>query len=137
MGDEFTQQIKNYGLDAMDLPQLFGEEEISCFQFAKSPKISCYLYVCVSGPYATIESDKEEIRNYRFPLKLYCRKSLAKYTEMAKDNYFNVSKSGIDFYEKLFSTPFPFEKLDQVFIPDYNFGAMENVGCVVYNDNYI
>ena len=44
---------------------------------------------------------------------------------------------GISFYEELFSTPYPFAKLDQVFIPDYNMGAMENVGCVIYNDAYV
>ena len=77
-----------------------------------SPKISSYLYSCISGPYATIESDIEAVKKYRFPMKLYCRKSLTKYTEKAKESYFNVSKSGIDFYEKLFSTPFPFSKLD-------------------------
>lgn len=44
------------------------------------------------------------------------------------------TKSGIDFYEEFFSTPYPFAKLDQVFVPDYNMGAMENVGCVIYND---
>ena len=56
---------------------------------------------------------------------------------MAKDEYFNVTKCGIDFYEKLFSTPYPFDKLDQVFVPDYNMGAMENVGCVIYRDDYV
>ena len=54
-----------------------------------------------------------------------------------RDAYYHVTKCGIDFYEGLFSTPYPFSKLDQVFIPDYNMGAMENVGCVIYRDEYI
>jgi aminopeptidase N len=93
-----------------------------------------YLYSCIAGPYSTIVSDKAEVKNYRFPRKLYCRKSLEKYVEKAKEEYFLVTKSGIDFYEKLFSTKYPFAKMDQVFIPDYNMGAMENVGCVIYRD---
>lgn len=60
----------------------------------------------------THESDKPEVQNYKFPLKLYSRKSVAKYVAAAKEDYFNVTKSGIDFYEKLFSTPYPFDKLD-------------------------
>ena len=37
----------------------------------------------------------------------------------------------------MFSTPYPFDKLDQVFCPDYRMGAMENVGNITYNDEYI
>ena len=33
--------------------------------------------------------------------------------------------------------PYSFEKLDQVFLPDYTFPAMDNVGCIVYTDKYI
>ena len=45
--------------------------------------------------------------------------------------------SGINFYEELFSTKYPWGKLDQAFCPDYAMGAMENVGLVLYNDMYI
>ncbi len=37
----------------------------------------------------------------------------------------------------MFSTPYPFDKLDQVFCPDYRMGAMENVGNKTYNDEYV
>lgn len=116
---------------------MFKTEGVSCIEFGLSPKISCYLFSIIAGPYVTIESAKPEIQNYRFPLKLYARKSIAKYVEKAKEEYFNVTKCGIDYYEKLFSTPYPFDKLDQVFVPDYNMGAMENVGCVIYRDDYV
>jgi len=116
---------------------MFDGEEVSCFEFGKSVIISVYLYSCIAGPYATVESEKPEIKNYQFPLKLHCRKSISKYLEMSKDEYFNCTKSGIDFYEKLFSTKYPFAKLDQVFIADYNMAAMENEGCVIYRDEYI
>jgi aminopeptidase N len=99
--------------------------------------MSTYLYCFIAGPYTTFESDREEIRNYRYPLRLHCRKSLAKYLERSKEEYFTVSKCGIDFYEELFSTKFPWGKLDQAFVPDYSMGAMENVGMVVYRDEYL
>jgi len=66
-----------------------------------------------------LESDQEEIKNFKIPLKLYSRRSVKKYLEKAKETYFNVTRSGISFYEELFSTPFPFSKLDQVFVPDF------------------
>lgn len=48
-----------------------------------------------------------------------------------------MTKHGIHYYEKMFSTPYPFDKFDQVFCPDYRCGAMENVGLVTYNDLYV
>ena len=53
------------------------------------------------------------------------------------DLWFDSANKCIDFYEDFFSTPFPFNKLDHVFVADYNMGAMENVGCVLYTDTYI
>ena len=105
--------------------------------FEQSPKMSTYLYCFIAGPYAMITSDRDEIKNYRYPLRLQCRKSLAKYCEKAKEDYFTTTKAGIDYYEKLFSTPYPWGKLDQAFIPDYQHGAMENVGMVLYTDTYL
>ena len=43
----------------------------------------------------------------------------------------------MDFYAQLFDQPYPFSKYDQVFVPEYNSGAMENVGCVTYNEAYL
>ena len=40
-------------------------------------------------------------------------------------------------YEPLFGHPYPFNKYDQVFVPEHNYGAMENVGCVTYNELYM
>jgi len=91
----------------------------------------------VAGPYVTHESDKDEIKNYKIPLKIYSRKSIEKYVALQKELYFNVTKSGIDFYATLFSTAYPFDKLDQNFVPDYNMGAMENVGNIIYRDDYV
>jgi aminopeptidase N len=43
----------------------------------------------------------------------------------------------IRYYEEIFGTAWPFGKLDHIFAADYNMGAMENVGCVLYTENYI
>ena len=133
----FREQISSYGLDAKEFTSPFEGEDVSCFEFGESPKLSVYLYSMIAGPYEAIVSDRDEIKNYKFPLKLYSRQSIKKYVEKAKEEYFHVTKCGIDFYEDLFGTDYPFEKLDQVFVPDYNMGAMENVGCVIYRDDYV
>ena len=33
--------------------------------------------------------------------------------------------------------PYPFGKYDQLFVPEYNMGAMENAGCVTFRDEYV
>jgi len=53
------------------------------------------------------------------------------------DDFFRISKASLRYYEMMFDTPYPFDKLDSVFCPDYAMGAMENVGCITYNDDYI
>ncbi len=47
---------------------------------------------------------------------------------------FEVTRQGIDFYSRLFDQPFPFTKYDQIFVPEFNAGAMENVGAVTFHD---
>ena len=37
----------------------------------------------------------------------------------------------------MFDQPYPFDKIDSIFCPDYSMGAMENVGCITYNDDMI
>ena len=70
-------------------------------------------------------------------MRIFCRKSLTKYVEKMKDDWIRITKGSIRFYEQMFDTPYPFDKLDQIFCPDYAMGAMENVGAITYNDDYV
>lgn len=113
---------------------MFGETKHHCFEFEKSQPISTYLYSCVVGPFSILYPSDD---SYRIPMRLFCRKSLEKYVQNIKDDWFRVTRAGIDFYEGIFNTKYAFGKFDQVFAPDYNMGAMENVGCVLYRDDYV
>ena len=99
--------------------------------FDPSFKISTYLYAIVVGPFGFHERVKDGYPKMR----IYARKSLmedVKYEEM-----FDVTESGMDFYKGFFGEPYPFRKYDQVFVPEHNYGAMKNVGCVTYNEHYM
>ena len=48
-----------------------------------------------------------------------------------------MTRQGFEFYEEQFKTPYPFEKYDQLFVPEFNAGAMENAGCVTYLETYV
>jgi aminopeptidase N len=100
--------LKEYSIDEDVFTSYFDGEKVNCFQFDESYRISTYLFCFVAGPYVCFESDKPEIKDYKVPMRIFCRKSIAKYVEKLKEDYFRVSKAGIDYYSKTFSTPYPF-----------------------------
>lgn len=102
--------------------------------FNESFRISTYLYAIVAGPFAFHERPERQAEG--FPLmRIYARQSLI--DDVRHEEMFNVTESGMTFYKDYFGKPYPFRKYDQVFVPEHNFGAMENVGCVTYNENYM
>mmetsp|Transcript_26778 Transcript_26778/g.23721 ORF Transcript_26778/g.23721 Transcript_26778/m.23721 type:complete len:130 (+) Transcript_26778:737-1126(+) len=70
-------------------------------------------------------------------MKYFARESLMPFLTEQAEEIFDAHIKAIAFYEEFFGMAYPFKKCDGVFCPDYNFGAMENVGCITYNDNYI
>ena len=62
---------------------------------------------------------------------------MTKYAEKMKDDFFRINKASIRYYSNMFDTPYPFDKIDSILCPDYAMGAMENVGCITYNDEYV
>jgi aminopeptidase N len=98
--------------------------------FEATKRISTYLVALVAGPYAKVTDSHEGI-----PLGLYCRASLAKFLDA--DELFRVTKQGFDFYHRVFDYPYPFDKYDQLFVPEFNAGAMENAGAVTFLEDYV
>ncbi|MGA8046605.1 MAG: aminopeptidase N [Dermatophilaceae bacterium] len=106
----------------------------SVWRFAPTPRISSYITALVAGPYDVVR-DTVTSRRGEVPLGIFCRKSLAPYLDA--DNLFDVTKRGFAFFEEEFDCEYPFEKYDQIFTPEYNMGAMENAGCVTFNEVYV
>jgi aminopeptidase N len=98
--------------------------------FEPTKRISTYLVALIAGPYAKVTDVHEGI-----PLGLYCRASLAKYLD--PDELFRVTKQGFDFFHRVFDYPYPFDKYDQLFVPEFNAGAMENAGAVTFLEDYV
>ncbi|MGH3938848.1 MAG: aminopeptidase N [Pseudonocardiaceae bacterium] len=108
--------------------------------FADSARISTYIVALIAGTYArwTDEySDSQDSENggAPIPLGLYCRASLAEY--MDAERLFTETKQGFAFYHRAFGVRYPFEKYDQIFVPEFNAGAMENAGCVTFLEDYV
>ena len=102
--------------------------------FATSERISTYLVALIAGPYAEWH-DQYTDEHGTIPLGIYCRASLAEH--MDAERLFTETKQGFGFYHKAFATPYPFRKYDQLFVPEFNAGAMENAGAVTFLEDYV
>lgn len=110
------------------------ENDFSIWNFEQTPKMSSYLYAICAGPYAK-KTDMYEGKFGSYPLAIFVRPSLSKYLD--HEEIFEVTKQGFKWFEDKFQIGYPFKKYDQVFVPEFNAGAMENVGCVTFRDEYI
>ncbi|MGH1468151.1 MAG: aminopeptidase N [Bdellovibrionales bacterium] len=100
------------------------------FRFRQTETYSPYIFALVAGPFRVWEDKKA-----RIPSHLLVTESMAKYAD--PEEIFEVTRQGFDFFEKYFEVDYPFGKYDQIFVPQFNWGAMENVGCVIFNDRMI
>ncbi|WP_074376745.1 aminopeptidase N, partial [Mycobacteroides abscessus] len=102
--------------------------------FATTPKMSTYLVALIAGPYARW-NDEYSDEHGTIDLGIYCRASLSEF--MDADRLFTETKQGFGFYHKNFGTPYAFGKYDQLFVPEFNAGAMENAGAVTFLEDYV
>jgi aminopeptidase N len=98
--------------------------------FAEEGPFSTYLLAVCAGDYVGVFDQHGDI-----PLGLYTRKSNAEHLDA--ESLFDLTKRGIDFFSDLFSEPYPFGKYDQLFVPEFNWGGMENVAAVTYTDTVV
>lgn len=112
-----------------------GDSQRHRFDFPETPLISTYITALVAGPYHSEKSVLTSIDGRTIPLGVYCRQSLAKYLDA--DFVLEQTVAGFRFYESRYARPYPFTKYDQIFVPEYNAGAMENAGCITFRDEYI
>jgi aminopeptidase N len=102
--------------------------------FKESELISTYLVALIAGPYSEWRDEYTD-EHRTIPLGLYCRASLAEH--MDPERLFTETKQGFGFYHEKFGTPYPFSKYDQLFVPEFNAGAMENAGAVTFLEDYV
>ena len=105
------------------------------WRFAPTPRISSYITALIAGPYSVWRDELTSLDGRTIPLGVFCRGSLAQY--MDPEYIFEKTKEGFDYFEKAFDFPYPFEKYDQLWVPDFNAGAMENAGAVTFTETYV
>lgn len=107
--------------------------------------LSTYLVALCAGPYfevtdtwngeLTEHPEGNAAEKVSVPLGVYCRASLAEHLDA--ERILTETKQGFDFYHRNFGFAYPFGKYDQIFVPEFNAGAMENAGCVTIRDEYV
>jgi aminopeptidase N len=102
--------------------------------FATTPRLSTYLVALIAGPYARWD-DVYSDEHGEIALGIFCRATLADF--MDAERLFTQTKQGFGFYHKNFGVPYAFGKYDQLFVPEFNAGAMENAGAVTFLEDYV
>ncbi|MFE0464737.1 aminopeptidase N [Kitasatospora sp. NPDC058965] len=115
-------------------PEPVGEGATRTWSFAPTGRISSYITAVIAGPYVGV-FDEYTAGEQVVPLGIYCRPSLKEFLDA--EAIFDVTKQGFDYFQEKFDTPYPFEKYDQLFVPEFNAGAMENAGAVTFRDQYV
>ncbi|MGH3206776.1 MAG: aminopeptidase N [Trebonia sp.] len=100
------------------------------WHFPPTPLMATYITHASAGPWHVVRSEHDGI-----PLGIFCRQSLARYLD--PDEIFEVTRQGFDFYHAAFGIKYPFGKYDQLFVPEFKEGAMENAGAVTFLEDYV
>ncbi|MCU0282372.1 MAG: aminopeptidase N [Candidatus Nanopelagicales bacterium] len=107
---------------------------VACWAFTPTARISTYITALVAGPYHVVR-DHYDGPHGTYPLGVFCRASMAPFLDA--ERILRETKQGFAFFEEAFGHPYPFGKYDQLFVPEYNAGAMENAACVTIMEDYI
>jgi len=121
--------ISNYAVESTK--ELVNQKKFT--QFATSQVISTYVTAIVAGAYTCVHDEYKGEKT--IPLGIYARKSFFKHVDA--ESIFEVTKQGFAYFEKTFGLAYPFGKYDQIAVAEYNWGAMENVGCVTFHEDVL
>lgn len=131
-------EVASNGVEAART-QLTSDPATSRWDFAATRPMSTYITTVLAGPYFKASDHwsgtLDDGTALEVPLALYCRASMA--DSFDPDELFRLTKSGLDFFNRLFDFPYPWGKYDQAFVPEYNLGAMENPGLVTFTESYV
>lgn len=120
--DESATVVSN-ALETRSAPTGDGRRRV---EFATTMPISTYLIAFVVGPLSVTPA----VDVAGIPLRVVARPDRAHLTPFALD----VAQFCLRYFADYFDRPYPGDKVDLVAIPDFAFGAMENLGCVTFRE---
>jgi aminopeptidase N len=126
------QVVSNGATSSVDVAAAGAEGSAgpSVHHFVTTAPISTYITALIAGPYHVVRDHHDGI-----DLGLFVRSSLSSHLD--GDRIFTETKQGFDFFHRAFGVRYPFGKYDQLFVPEFNAGAMENAGAVTFREEYV
>ena len=109
--------------------------DVAHWSFDTTPVMSSYLFALIAGEYTQVAQGSWATESASVPLSIWARKSMAIHVDA--EEMLDITRAGFEFYEKQFGVAYPFTKYDQIFVPEFNAGAMENIGAVTITESYI
>ena len=125
------QVVSNQPLSGEPEPVGLGN---AVFRFLPTERLPSYITAIVAGPYHRVAGEYRD-GDHVIPLGVYCRSSLAPHLDA--DAILEETRQGFAFFERAFGMRYPFVKYDQLFVPEFNAGAMENAGAVTHHEDYV
>jgi aminopeptidase N len=95
--------------------------------FPPTPLLAPYVFALIAGEYTSWKADADGI-----PMRLFARKSLKEYVDSKE--WFDITRKGLDFYSVEFGYPYPYSKYDQILVPEFDAGAMENAAAITFSE---
>ena len=99
---------------------------------ATTKPLATYFFTVCAGPYVSVTAEHDGI-----PLGIHARASLREPLERQAEQMLTITRASFDYYHSLFGIRYPFGEYHQVYVPEFNAGAMENPGCVTLRDQYV
>jgi len=99
---------------------------------ATTKPLATYFFTVCAGPYVSVTAEHDGI-----PLGVHARASLREPLERQAEQMLTITRQSFDYYHSLFGIRYPFGEYHQVFVPEFNAGAMENPGCITLRDQYV
>ena len=109
-----------------------GRRPASSWSPSPTPcRMSTYLLALVVGPLEATEARTVPGRDG--PVRA-ARRPPAGQARTCADFALEVAEAALGFFEDYYDLPYPGDKVDLVAVPDFAFGAMENLGCVTFRE---
>jgi aminopeptidase N len=114
---------------------ILNDDGSATWKFEPTQIMSSYITALIAGPYSVVRSELTSRDGRTIPLGIFTRASLAEFLDA--EYIFEKTRQGFAFFESQFDYAYPFEKYDQLFVPEFNAGAMENAGAVTFTEAYV
>ena len=107
------------------------------WRLATTKPLSTYFVTVCAGPYVQQRDTWRGPDGQVVPLVLHARASLAEELAAQAPQMFEVTRQCMSYFHELFGIDYPFGEYHQIFVPEFNAGAMENPGCVTFRDQFV